>query len=65
MITMFIEMPRAPAVAAETPTKLGNCCRVMVAAAGRIVTISVGSNAAGRMSDEADADLASGSGLDV
>ena len=42
---MFIEMPRAPAVAAEIPTKLGNCCRVMVVAAGRIVTTSVGSNA--------------------
>jgi hypothetical protein len=62
---MFMEIPHAPAVAAETPTKLGNRCRVMVVAAGRIVTISVESNATGSMSDEADADVASGSGLDV
>jgi hypothetical protein len=65
MITMFMEMPRAPAVAAETPTKLGNRCRVMVEAAGRIVTNSGGANATGSMADEADTDVASGSGSDI
>ncbi len=40
MTTRFMDKCLAPVVALEMPTKLGNCCRVMVVVVGRTVIIS-------------------------